>query len=124
MKTKKVFINCSNHPSSKWSEAQLTAAKAYGEIVDIPFPNVAPELSRYEVVNLAIKLTAQIKSTAFPADIAAVHIMGEMVLTHLVLRFLYMSAITCVASTTRRIVKELPDGSKVSQFEFVQFREY
>lgn len=123
METKKVFINCSNHPSSKWSEAQLNAAKAYGEIVDVPFPNVAPELNSDNVRYLAGELCTKITAMGNAHDLT-VHIMGEMNLTYAVLCELHAHCIRCVASTTRRIVKELPDGSKVSQFEFVQFREY
>lgn len=38
----KVFINCSNHPSERWSREQKQAAEGYGEIVDLPFPEVDP----------------------------------------------------------------------------------
>lgn len=123
MKTTKKFINCSNHPSSKWSEAQLSAAKAYGEIVDIPFPNVAPEATTAEVHDLAFRLFCTISGQG-KVGCLVVHIMGEMTVVHYVVSQLQLAGVPCVASTTRRIVKELPDGSKVSQFEFVQFREY
>ena len=33
-----MLINLTNHPLSKWDEAQLQAAAQYGECVDIPFP--------------------------------------------------------------------------------------
>ena len=35
-----MFINFTNHASSKWSDAQLQAAKEYGSIVDIQFPSL------------------------------------------------------------------------------------
>ncbi len=48
-----MFINVSNHHSSKWSFKQTEAAKEYGTIVDIPFPNVSPYYTKEEVENLA-----------------------------------------------------------------------
>ena len=32
--------------------------------------------------------------------------------------------VICVASTTERLVKMMSDGKKISDFKFVQFREY
>lgn len=37
-----MLINCSNHPSRLWGDPQKEAAKVYGEIMDIPFPQVNP----------------------------------------------------------------------------------
>lgn len=117
------FINCSNHPSAKWSEAQLNAAKAYGEIIDVPFPNVAPEATTAEVHDLAFRLFQTIGGYGKVGDLI-VHIMGEMTVVCDVVQQLQLAGIPCVASTTRRIAEEMPDGTKVSRFEFVQFREY
>ena len=38
-----MFINFSNHASTRWGVPQKQAAKKYGEIVDMQFPNVDPE---------------------------------------------------------------------------------
>ena len=45
----KIFLNHTNHPSSKWSVEQISAAKIFGEIVDVPFPNIPPQLDENEV---------------------------------------------------------------------------
>ena len=37
-----VFINLSNHRSENWGNDQIEAASRFGEIVDLPFPNVEP----------------------------------------------------------------------------------
>ena len=50
--------------------------------------------------------------------------MGEMTLTFRIVELLKAQGIRCVASTTERIVTDLPDNRKETQFTFVQFREY
>ena len=117
-----IFINLSNHPSSGWSEEQLNAARAYGEIVDMPFPQVEPAATAADVHELAGELVAAILEYGEAADLT-VHIMGEMTLCYAVISRLQASGICCVASTTERFVTEV-DGKKVSEFHFVQFREY
>ena len=37
-----MFINFSNHPSVRWSAEQTAAAIEFGDIVDVPFPDVLP----------------------------------------------------------------------------------
>lgn len=115
------FINLSNHPSEGWSQEQLAAAREYGEIIDIHFPNVGPEYTKDMVYNLAgatvDTITALIKNPV-------VHVMGEMTFTYAVVSRLKALGITCLASTTERNTVIMPDGKKVSEFKFIQFREY
>lgn len=40
-----MFVNVSNHSSKMWSAEQLAATSKYGEIVDVQFPNIEPQLS-------------------------------------------------------------------------------
>lgn len=47
-----MFINFSNHASTRWGVPQKQAAKKYGEIVDMQFPNVDPEATSEEVHEL------------------------------------------------------------------------
>lgn len=116
-----MFINLTNHPSSGWSQEQLNATLQYGEIVDISFPIIEPFFTKAEVDELADITVEGIRSVdASPV----VHIMGEMTFTYAVVERLKALGITCVASTTERLVKMMPDGKKVSEFKFVQFREY
>lgn len=116
-----MFINLSNHPSEGWSEAQLSAAQEYGEIVDIHFPNIEPSFTKSMVNSLADVTVDSI--TALSKDIT-VHIMGEMTFTYAVVSRLKALGITCLASTTERNTITTSDGKKISEFKFVQFREY
>lgn len=116
-----MLINLTNHPSKGWSEAQLHAAQEYGEIVDIHFPNIEPSFTKSMVNSLAGNTVDTI--TAFGKDVV-VHIMGEMTFTYAVVSRLKSLGITCLASTTERNTVVTPDGKKISEFKFVQFREY
>lgn len=120
--TKPMFINLSNHPSSGWSKEQQQAARSLGDIVDLQFPPVDPEMTTDQVKEKADELVAAILEYGEPATLT-VHIMGEMTLTYSVVSALCRLGVRCVASTTERIVTEV-DGKKVSEFHFVQFREY
>lgn len=115
------FINLSNHPSEGWSKEQLAAAQKYGEVVDIHFPNIEPTFST-SMVNSLAEITVD-TITALGKDIV-VHIMGEMTFTYAVISRLKSMGITCLASTTERNTIIAPDGKKISEFKFVQFREY
>lgn len=117
-----MFINLSNHPSSGWSEQQQQAAEQFGEVVDMPFPQVEPASTADEVHDLAGELVAAILEYGDAASLT-VHVMGEMTLTYGIVAALRGLGIRCVASTTERRVTEV-DGKKVSEFHFVQFREY
>lgn len=115
-----MFINLSNHPSKNWSEEQLTAAKSFGEIKDIVFPNVSPAASESAVEKLAFDT---VESFPLSEDLT-VHVMGEMTLTYAIVSILKARGIRCVASTTERIVTDNPDGTKTTAFKFFKFREY
>ena len=47
------FVNYSNHPSSAWSSDQIAAAHKYGDIIDIPFPNVSASSGEEEILQTA-----------------------------------------------------------------------
>ena len=122
-----MLINLSNHPSSRWGAKQKEVAnQTYGKIIDIPFPRVQPEATSEDINTHAQVYIDQIvaysnKSDGFPF---AVHIMGEMTFTYRVVAVLEQFDITCVASTTFRDTIEHPDGSKTTNFNFIQFRPY
>ena len=116
-----MFINLTNHPSEGWSEEQLAAAHEYGEIVDIHFPNIEPSFTS-SMVNSLANITVD-TIAAMGKDIV-VHVMGEMTYTYAVVSRLKSLGIICLASTTERNIITMPDGKKVSEFKFVQFREY
>lgn len=89
--------------------------------MDIHFPNIEPSFTSSMVNNLADGTIETIK--ALGEDVV-VHIMGEMTFTYAVVSRLKAINIKCVASTTERNTVITPDGKKISEFKFVQFREY
>lgn len=119
-----MLINLSNHPSSQWNEKQLVAAKAYGDLVDIQFPVVDESGDEEYIVLLANQYIEKIMSMGTLDDLT-VHLMGEMTFTFALLKKLQEYGIRCVASTSKRIVKEEVSGRKEEViFEFERFREY
>ena len=118
-----MFINLSNHPSSYWSDRQWEASRCYGEVVDFPFPVVAPDATNQEIQALADVYVEKILSVGDAKSIT-VHVMGEMTFTFMVVERLKSMGIRCVASTTERKTTYNSDGTKVSEFSFVKFRDY
>ena len=125
-----MLINLTNHPSASWSEKQLAAAhEQYGEIKDIPFPDIDPTLGKQEVFDMAADYF--LKISHIHADLPeaekenfAIHVQGEHTFVHNLIEHVEILNFTCVASTTRRIKKDLGNGQSHQQFEFVRFREY
>ena len=62
--------------------------------------------------------------TRYSTENLTVHVMGELTFCFSVVQQLKEKGVRCVASTTERIVEETADNKKVTQFSFVQFREY
>jgi hypothetical protein len=118
-----MLLNLSNHPSPRWPAEQLAAAEIYGPVRDLPFPHIPPEASTAEVQQLAGEYLAQIQELA-QAGPVTVHLMGELTFVYMLAGLLRQAGIPCLAGTTARIVHEEEDGRKVSQFQFVQFRNY
>ena len=117
-----MFINLTNHPSERWSEEQLNAARCYGEIVDLSFPIIEPTFTREDIMFLVRECTETI--LGLTDGNVVVHVMGEMTFTYNLVNALKEKGITCLASTTERNTIMTPDGKKISEFKFVQFREY
>lgn len=124
-KAKKLFINISNHPSCKWGDNQLAAVRALAdEIVDFPFPNIPPEADSGDVHEIARHFFPKVIEAAKGYEIAAVHLMGEMVFTFCMCRMLLESGIRVVASTSVRNVVEISESKRIASFDFVRFRDY
>lgn len=120
----KKFINCSNHPSSRWSSAQRVAAEKYGKITDIPFPAVACDLTDTQLEKLADQVVAEI----LEQEPEAVMCMGEFVVCFRIVQKLKKKGIKVVASCSERQAVEHveEDGTvhKEAIFIFRRFREY
>lgn len=117
-----MFINLTNHPSESWSEEQLNAARQYGEVVDMSFPIIEPTFTKEDIMFLVRERTEVI--LGIKDGDTVVHVMGEMTFTYNLVKALKEKGITCLASTTERNTIMTPDGKKISEFKFVQFREY
>ncbi len=120
---KKILLNITNHPSEKWENAQKEqATQNYGEIIDIPFPNISPELDTSEVAEIAKEYLGKVKEIQ-KNNLVTVHLMGEFTFTFLLTNLLISEGIEVICSTTkRRIVEE--GNKKISVFSFVRFRSY
>ncbi len=119
-----MLLNLSNHPIASWTDEQIQKAQQqYGEIVDLPFPQIAPYATENDIQQLAQEYLKKVQTFGTP-DQLAIHIMGEMNFTFALVEKLKTQGYTCVASTTERIVKQLPDNQKLTEFHFVQFRRY
>lgn len=119
-----VFINLSNHSSDKWSKTQLSAAMAYGEIVDIPFPMISPSAKSDEIDVLVQEYLNKLSGF----DIAAIMLQGEYVFAYRLVNALKSKGIRVLSACSGRKVVEHIDSDGRTQresiFEFVQFREY
>lgn len=118
-----MFVNFTNHPSENWDQNQLDASMAYGEIVDVPFPNVDVTYNEDEVRVLAENAVAEIMAL----NPTCVLCQGEFNLAYLVISILIEKGIPVVAACTERVVEEHREGGiykKVSQFKFVKYRRF
>ena len=103
------FINFSNHSSVSWGDQQREEAQKWGDIIDVAFPMVDPNLSGQEVEEMAGKCVA---------DILRYHLVS----------LLKEHGIPVLSACSKRNVMEekKQDGTvyKRSVFRFIQFREY
>ena len=119
-----MIINLSNHPHANWQEKQLRAAKAYGEVIDIPFPLHCAAVTEEEQEQIALRLLDQIRE--MKPD--AVLVMGEFSLLFMVVDALLDDGILVLtAASDRNTVEKTEENGtivKIAHFDFVRFREY
>ena len=119
-----MIINCTNHPSQFWSNEQKQAATAYGDIVDIPFPQVPPSIDPDEIRSLVDDYAAKIEDKKPDAVLAA----GEFTFLFMLVDRLLRDGIKVISSCSTRNTVEMThsDGSveKNAVFVFERFREY
>jgi hypothetical protein len=126
-----MLLNLSNHPSVNWSKEQLEAAHVqYGGVVDMPFPQISPEATTDEVMELAKAYSRKVilydsnELSGTTPSVSAVHLMGEMTFVVALISLLQSEGIEVICSTTERRVLEEKDGKKTMQFVFCRFRAY
>ena len=122
--TTPIFINFSNHPSSRWSQPQLSSAEAFGRVVDEPFPAVPADMDEAGVARLADETAERILAQ----QPAAVLCQGEFTLAFAVTERLKAKGVTVLAASSDRalVTEEDENGGtrKVTVFRFVRFRKY
>jgi len=118
MGKKMILVNCSNHPSSRWSEEQKVG---WDVIVDVPFPDVKPHTSDQGYLDTLADLRRRIlmafEDARQAGEDAEEYLMlrGESSVCRTLLRERHVTfpRVRFVVPTTERIpVKEtLPDGT-------------
>lgn len=132
---KKYFLNCTNHPSEKWDEAQRNAAlKLAEQIIDLPFPNIPAAATYDDITSISREYTKKIFDIG--ENDAVCLLQGEMtVLCFMAEQSGYKESQTdiecyggpraimqCYTACSERRCTENPDGTRTYLFEFVQFR--
>ena len=119
-----MLINLTNHPSSLWCSKQLEAAHIYGVILDMPFPSIDETGDEAYIKTIADEYLKKILVYTRDKSVT-VHLMGELTFTYALLKRLQSFSIPCIASTSKRIVKEESIGKKAEViFQFERFRCY
>lgn len=113
------FVNFTNHPSDKWKPDQRQRALKYGEIVDLPFPEVKAEADEDALNEMAVSCVREI----LELQPAAVLCQGEFCLVFQVVTMLKAHGITVLAACSKREVEEYGNKKEVT-FKFVRFRKY
>jgi len=118
------MINFTNHPYTMRDEEQKKAARAFGEIKEIPFPAVDPAATEEEVDRLAGEYKERILALHDPV----VLVQGEFTMSFRLVQLLKEAGLQVVAACSARNAKEWRDEEgkyhKEMGFEFVQFRRY
>lgn len=119
-----MFINISNHRLNIWSEKQIKAAKLYGNIVDMPFPEISPITTNDEMERLVDEYEKKIIAYKNPI----VLVQGEFVFTYRLVTRLKKRGIKVVSACSRRIATEeiskTGEYVKKAGYEFSEFREF
>lgn len=120
-----MLLNFTNHPSSIWSDKQKkTATLLFGEIVDMPFPQIDESADESYISKLADLYLQKILLIAENKNVT-VHLMGEQTFAYSLIKRLKNKGIDCVASTSKRIVNTDSSGQKKEIiFQFERFRYY
>ena len=118
------FINYTNHPSINWSEAQLQAAKIYGEIIDMAFPEIDPHWDESQIYSLACNQVKEILAL----KPKAVLVQGEFTFSYMLISLLLQADIKVLAACSQRctesVINEKQETIRRSIFKFVRFRQY
>lgn len=119
-----MLINCTNHPYEIWNEPQRKASRVYGEVVDLPFPQIDPAATPEEIRGIVDRYVDEIETRKPEAVLAA----GEFTCLFMLVDRLLRDGVEVLCTCSRRITEEekKPDGSneKKTHFYFEGFRRY
>ena len=122
-----MFINLSNHPSSKWDIKQLEAAlelTSDNQIKDIPFPAVPATATTADIIKIADGL----HHTVMENKPKVIMIAGEFTLAYTMINLCLSAGVKVVAACSERrtheVVNEDGTTTKITVFQFIQFREF
>lgn len=102
------------------------AGELFGNVVDVDFPLIDPAWDGPKVKETAREYFHRCQSLLHKVNQTeenAIHLMGEMTFVYHFLCFAVEHGTRCVASTSRRIVRQNGQGKEV-YFRFEQFRDY
>ena len=66
-----MFYNLSNHPHINWGNAQLEAARKWGDIEDVPFPEINAQLDEQDILRAAQECVKKIQMSKHDAILVA-----------------------------------------------------
>ncbi len=119
-----MLINCTNHPYEIWTKKLKEAAVCYGEVVDLPFPQIDPCMTTANLRELTRETAEQIMAMHPEAVLLA----GEYTFAFMLADRLLQDGVKVLCFRNRRQVTESrkPDGTneKKSVFIFEAFGEY
>lgn len=119
-----MLINCTNHPYEIWHESQREGAARFGEVIDLPFPDIAPSATVDDLRKITGEYAAKIEEMSPDAVLVA----GEFTFAFMLTDRLLNDGIKVVCTCSRRVTEEVkkPDGTneKKVSFLFEGFREY
>ncbi|MBE5864580.1 MAG: hypothetical protein E7292_00010 [Lachnospiraceae bacterium] len=128
-----MFINFSNHSSNMWCDEQMNAARSYGEICDVEFPDVSVTATEDDIIALATEQIDLLEKAAASVgkSLSQTTIMcqGEFSLTYAMVSRIKAKYPECkmVCALSKRQVVEQQQGSTTVKnvlFDFCGFREY
>lgn len=125
-----MFFNVSNHPifteKSTWSKEQREIAEIIGgQLVDIPFPTVTPDMPNSQIASIAREVARDLKGMAGESKSAAM-VAGEYATTIQIVAELQKVGIPCYFGQSERIAEEREENGQVvviHKFVFRNFRK-
>lgn len=129
---KKILINCSNHPSKVW---ESDMKKGWDKIIDIPFPNVPPDLEvdSDEFILLQDNIIAKYYEITddYIGDKIYLMLQGEFSICYNVVLWLSQQAdislILAIPTTKRETIESQKEDGSVEKrvvFKFVKWRVF